>query len=61
MLTTVVDDVGGTVHRKELACAAALRFSLLKIVFVLIAAEPPLSPSPPAMVQRFDIGIAERV
>jgi len=57
----VVDDVGGTVHRKELACAAALRFSLLKIVFVLIAAEPPLSPSPPAMVQRFDIGIAERV
>jgi hypothetical protein len=33
----------------------------LKIVFALIAAEPPLSPSPPAMVQRFDIGIAERV
>jgi hypothetical protein len=33
----------------------------LKIVFALIAAEAPLSPSPPAMVQRFDLGIAERV
>ena len=35
--------------------------SLLKIVFALIAAEPPLSPSPPAMVHRLNIDIAERV